>query len=109
MAFLPYARIRVLYCTNNNLLKNKRYPVRHRATPSKFISFSGLLHSVRNDVHSEALSSLRGLVPKQSSLMFYFFRRTVCVSLIDNKLFDGILIRLPYVQKAGTPALHRLC
>ncbi|MDR1707824.1 MAG: hypothetical protein LBR46_07445, partial [Prevotella sp.] len=39
----------------------------------------------------------------------YFFRRTVCVSLIDNKLFDGILIRLPYVQKAGTPALHRLC
>jgi hypothetical protein len=38
-----------------------------RATASKFISFSGLLHYVRNDVYSKAFPSLRGLIPKQSS------------------------------------------
>jgi hypothetical protein len=35
-----------------------------RANASKFISFSGLLHYVRNDVHSKALSSLRGQQPE---------------------------------------------
>ncbi|MFT4221693.1 hypothetical protein [Dysgonomonas sp.] len=44
MAFLPYARIRVLYCTNNNLLKNKRYPVQKTG----FRFYTGFASAVRH-------------------------------------------------------------
>jgi hypothetical protein len=44
-----------------------------RSTASKFSSFSGLLHYVRNDVHSKALFVIAGACSEAIQLNVLFF------------------------------------